>query len=96
MRLERFYDIIKSPVITEKSTIVAESNQYIFKVDLKARKHEIKLAIEQIFKVQVERVNTLIIKGKRKRFRGNMGRRSDYKKAVIKLAAGQTITELGV
>jgi large subunit ribosomal protein L23 len=88
---ERMYDLIVAPVITEKSTMGSERNQVTFKVALDATKPEIKAAVENLFKVQVKAVNTLIVKGKTKRFRGIMGRRSDYKKAVITLAPGQVI-----
>ena len=85
------YDVILSPVITEKSSRVSEHNQVTFRVPLDATKPEIKAAVEGLFKVKVTAVNTLIQKGKTKRFRGIMGRRSDYKKAVVTLAQGQSI-----
>lgn len=88
---ERAYDLILAPVITEKSTAVSEHNQVVFRVPMDATKPEIKLAIEDLFKVKVTAVNTLIQKGKTKRFRGIMGRRSDVKKAVVTLAEGQSI-----
>ncbi|MEO3434999.1 50S ribosomal protein L23 [Inquilinus sp. CAU 1745] len=88
---ERIYDIIRAPVITEKSTLVSEHNQVTFKVPLDATKPEIRQAVEQVFKVKVTGVNTLRSKGKTKRFRGIMGRRSDEKKAVVTLAEGQRI-----
>ncbi|NBB84056.1 MAG: 50S ribosomal protein L23 [Alphaproteobacteria bacterium] len=88
---ERMYDIIQSPVITEKSTRVTEYNQITFKVPLDASKPEIKQAVESLFKVQVTGVNTLVQKGKNKRFRGIRGRRADVKKAVVTLAEGHTI-----
>ncbi len=88
---ERMYDVILSPVITEKSSRVSEHNQVTFRVPLDATKPEIKAAVEGLFKVKVTAVNTLIQKGKTKRFRGIMGRRSDYKKAVVTLAQGQSI-----
>lgn len=88
---ERIYDIIRAPVITEKSTLVSEHNQVTFKVPLDATKPEIRQAVEQVFKVKVTGVNTLRSKGKTKRFRGIMGRRSDQKKAVVTLAEGQRI-----
>lgn len=88
---ERMYDIIKSPVITEKATMGSEFNQVTFRVPLDASKPEIKAAVEGVFKVEVKAVNTLIQKGKVKRFRGLVGKRSDVKKAVITLAAGHTI-----
>jgi large subunit ribosomal protein L23 len=88
---ERMYDLILSPVVTEKSSRVSEYNQVTFRVPLDATKPEIKAAVEGLFKVKVTAVNTLIQKGKTKRFRGIMGRRSDYKKAVVTLAEGQSI-----
>lgn len=88
---ERMYDIIRAPVITEKATMGSEHNQVTFKVPLDASKPEIKAAIEGVFGVKVNAVNTLIAKGKVKRFRGRVGQRSDVKKAVVTLAEGQTI-----
>jgi len=85
------YDFIRSPLITEKATMASEHNQFVFRVPLTASKPDIKQAIESLFKVQVTAVNTLISKGKLKRFRGRPGRRSDVKKAVVTLAAGQSI-----
>lgn len=88
---ERMYDVIQSPVITEKATMGSEWGQVTFRVPLDATKTEIKAAVEGLFGVKVSAVNTLIQKGKSKRFRGIMGRRSDVKKAVVTLAEGQTI-----
>jgi len=88
---ERMYDLILSPVITEKATLVSEHNQVVFRVPLNASKPEIKAAVEGLFNVTVTAVNTLIHKGKTKRFRGIVGRRSDTKKAMITLAEGQSI-----
>ncbi|MCB2009034.1 MAG: 50S ribosomal protein L23 [Geminicoccaceae bacterium] len=85
------YDVILSPVITEKSTRVSEFNQVVFRVRTDASKPEIKAAVEKIFGVTVEAVNTLVQKGKTKRFRGRLGRRSDVKKAIVTLAEGQSI-----
>ncbi|WP_138379500.1 50S ribosomal protein L23 [Luteithermobacter gelatinilyticus] len=87
----KHYDTILGPVITEKSTLVSEQNQVVFRVPLTATKPEIKEAVEALFDVKVEAVNTIRVKGKVKRFRGRMGRRSDYKKAMVKLAEGQSI-----
>jgi len=86
-----FYDFVLAPLITEKATMASEHNQVLFRVPLKATKPEIKQAIEALFKVNVTAVNTLITKGKQKRFRGRLGVRSDYKKAIVTLAAGQSI-----
>ena len=87
----KHYDTILGPVITEKSTLVSEYNQVIFRVPLTATKPEIKAAVEGLFDVKVEAVNTLRVKGKTKRFKGIMGRRNDYKKAMVTLAEGQSI-----
>ena len=85
------YDVILSPVITEKSTEASESNQVVFKVRLDATKSQIKAAVEKLFGVKVVAVNTLTRKGKTKRFRGIKGRQKDVKKAVVKLAEGDKI-----
>ena len=85
----RHYDVIVSPVITEKSTMASEANQVVFNVAPNATKPEIKAAVESLFSVKVTSVNTLVRKGKVKRFRGIMGRQSDVKKAVVTLAEGQ-------
>ena len=87
----RHYDIITAPLITEKSTMGSEFGQVTFRVPLTATKPEIKAAVEALFKVDVKAVNTLISKGKTKRFKGLPGRRSDVKKAIVTLAAGQSI-----
>jgi large subunit ribosomal protein L23 len=88
---EAMYQIIRSPVITEKATMLSESGQFVFRVAPDATKPQIKAAIEGLFGVTVLAVNTLVSKGKVKRFRGRPGRRSDAKKAFVKLAAGQSI-----
>jgi large subunit ribosomal protein L23 len=85
------YDIIKSPVITEKSTAASEHNKVIFNVARSATKSEIKAAVEALFKVKVTAVNTLIRKGKNKRFRGVLGKTGDQKRAIVTLAEGQSI-----
>ena len=87
----RHYDVIVSPAITEKSTMASEQNQVVFNVAKKATKPEIKAAIEALFSVKVTAVNTLVRKGKLKRFRGTVGRQSDVKRAVVTLADGQSI-----
>ena len=87
----RHYDVIVSPVITEKSTFVSENNQVIFNVARDASKPEIKAAVEALFGVKVKAVNTLLRKGKVKRFRGIVGKQSDVKKAVVTLVDGQSI-----
>ena len=87
----RHYDVIVSPVITEKATFSSEHNQVIFNVARDASKPEIKAAVEALFGVKVKAVNTLVRKGKVKRFRGTLGQKSDVKKAVVTLAEGQSI-----
>ncbi|TAN10195.1 MAG: 50S ribosomal protein L23 [Rhizobiaceae bacterium] len=87
----RHYDVIVSPAITEKSTMASEVNQVVFNVAKKASKPEIKAAVEALFGVKVMAVNTLVRKGKAKRFRGTVGRQSDVKKAIVTLAEGQSI-----
>ncbi|MBM3566329.1 MAG: 50S ribosomal protein L23 [Alphaproteobacteria bacterium] len=88
---ERMYEIIRKPIITEKATLISSANQVTFRVPLDASKPEIKAAVEKLFNVKVEAVNTLIRKGKFKSFRGRPGRQSDIKKAVVTLAQGQSI-----
>ena len=88
--IKDFKTIIK-PIVTEKSSLGAEYNQVTFQVKKVSTKKEIKLAIENIFQVKVKKVNTTIVKGKLKSFRGSLGRRSDYKKAFVTLEEGQTI-----
>jgi len=88
---EAMYLVIRSPVITEKATALTEKNTVVFRVAIEATKPEIAAAVEGLFGVKVEGVNTLLAKGKTKRFRGRPGRRSDVKKAYVRLAAGQTI-----
>ncbi len=88
---QRMYSIIRAPVITEKSTAGSEHNQVTFRVSMDATKPEIKAAVEGLFGVEVTAVNTLRQRGKVKRFRGRLGRRADYKKAVVSLAEGHSI-----
>lgn len=88
---ERYYDIIVSPVITEKATMASEANQVIFKVAYDATKPQVKEAVEKLFDVKVKAVNTLNRKGKTKRFRGIAGRQSDFKKAIVTLEEGHSI-----
>lgn len=87
----RHYDVIVSPVITEKSTMASEANQVMFNVAPNASKTEIKAAVEALFSVKVKAVNTLVRKGKVKRFRGIKGKQSDVKKAVVTLVDGDAI-----
>jgi large subunit ribosomal protein L23 len=91
MATTRHYDTILSPVITEKATLLTEQNKVVFQVAKDATKDEIAAAVEELFKVRVIKVNTLITKGKTKRFRGILGQRSDVKKAIVTLQEGQTI-----
>ena len=85
------YDTLVSPVITEKATLLSEENKVVFEVALTATKPQIKEAVEKLFDVKVEAVNTIKVKGKTKRFRGITGRRNDFKKAIVTLADGQFI-----
>jgi large subunit ribosomal protein L23 len=85
------YDVIRSPVISEKSTAASEHNKVVFNVAKTATKADIKAAVEALFKVKVTAVNTLIRKGKVRRFRGIAGRTGDVKRAIVTLAEGQSI-----
>ena len=85
------YDTIVAPVITEKSTYLSDENKVVFKVAIDASKPQIKDAVEKLFGVTVTAVNTVVVKGKTKRFRGIKGRRSDVKKAIVTLKDGQSI-----
>ena len=87
----RNFDVLLSPHITEKATLLSELNKVVFKIALDASKDEVASAVEAIYNVKVTKVNTLITKGKTKRFKGIMGRRIDVKKAIVTLAEGQTI-----
>lgn len=88
---EAMYQIIRNPVITEKATGLSERNQVVFRVAIAASKPEIKAAVEGLFGVKVLAVNTLVQKGKTKKFKGRPGQRSDVKKAFVRLAEGQSI-----
>ena len=87
----RHYDVIKSPVITEKATLASERNQVVFKVARTATKPQIKEAVEKLFDVKVKRVNTLVREGKVKIFKGRPGQRSDSKRAIVTLEEGHKI-----
>jgi large subunit ribosomal protein L23 len=87
----RHYDVIVSPVITEKATNASEHNKVVFKVALTATKPQIKEAVEKLFDVKVKSVNTLRRQGKWKTFKGRMGQQSDTKRAIVTLEEGQTI-----
>ena len=87
----KLYDVIRKPIITEKATMASEAGAVVFEVAMDANKPLIKEAVETLFNVKVKAVNTSITKGKQKRFRGQLGRRSDTKKAYVTLADGNTI-----
>ena len=89
------YDLIRKPIITKKSTILGEYGKYVFEVSPRSNKPSIKKAIEEIFGVKVKAVNVLNQKGKVKRFRGIIGRRSDVKKAIVTLEKDHTIDLAG-
>lgn len=91
MNIVRDYDVILSPVITEKSTMASEHNQVVFRVATDATKPEIKGAVERLFGVKVKKVQTVLTKGKVKRFRGRLGKRVDVKKAYVTLVEGETL-----
>ncbi|GLK80486.1 MULTISPECIES: 50S ribosomal protein L23 [Methylopila] len=87
----RHYDVIRSPVITEKATYASEQNKVVFRVADTATKPQIKAAVEKLFDVKVVSVNTLVRKGKTKRFRGRLGQQSDVKRAIVTLEEGHSI-----
>ena len=87
----RHYDTILAPIITEKATLLSEKNKVVFRVAQDASKDEIAAAVEELFKVKVTKVNTINVLGKTKRFRGILGKRDDFKKAIVTLAEGQSI-----
>lgn len=95
MKTIRYYDFIKRPLITEKTTALSEQNKYVFVVDEAASKPFVKEAIEAIFLVKVKKVNIINVKGKVKRFRGREGKQSDLKKAVVTLEDGHIIDFTG-
>ena len=88
---QRLYEVIRAPLVTEKSTMASEHNPVVFRVPLDASKPEIKTAVEDLFKVKVKAINTLRQKGKTKRFRGKLGKRIDVKKAYVTLEEGHSI-----
>ena len=97
MHNEKLFTLIKSPIVTEKSARVGEAlKQVVFKVDLSANKREIKKAVEERFKVEVTKVTTSIVKGKRKRNRNGLYKKSDYKKAFVSLSKDSEIQFEGV
>ena len=89
------FEIVRSPLVSEKSTFVSQFNHYVFKVSISSTKSEIKTAVEKLFNVKVLSVNTLVQKGKIKRFRNKFGRRIDIKKAYVKLDKNNTIDYTG-
>lgn len=89
--MKNHYDIIRRPIITEKATLASEVGGVVFEVAIKANKKEIKQAIEDLFKVKVKAVNTSILKGKVKRFRGRLGKQRNVKRAFVMLEEGNTI-----
>ena len=91
MSKEHFYDIIKSPAITEKATLASANNQVVFNVAREATKTDIKKAVEGLFGVKVKAVNTLVRKGKQRRFKGQLAMLSDVKKAYVTLEEGQRL-----
>ena len=91
MKEVQAYDFVVQPIVKEKSTMASEHNQVLFKVPLTASKPKIKAAIESLFDVKVRAVNTLRVKGKTKRFRTTVAKRSDWKKAIVTLEEGYTI-----
>ena len=94
---EKAYNVIVKPVVTEKSTTLSENNQIVFLVNINSNKFDIKKSIELIYGVKVSSVNVIRVKGKTKIFKGKVGKRSDYKKAIISLPKGQSIDlSLGV
>ena len=97
MHNEKLFTLIKAPIVTEKAARVGELNkQVVFKVDLSANKREIKKAVEELFKVEVTKVTTSIVKGKRKRNRNGIHKRSDYKKAFVSLSKDSEIQFEGI
>lgn len=94
--MSKYHQLIRYPSITEKNTTLREKqNKYVFEVLRTASKPEIKTAVEKIFSVDVEAINTMIVKGKKKRMGRNVGYRSDWKKAIVKVKEGQAIARFG-
>ena len=94
--MSKFHNLIRYPSITEKNTSLRENqNKYVFEVQKDATKPQIKTAVEKLFNVNVESVNTIVVKGKKKRMGRNVGYRPDWKKAVVKIKEGQSIARFG-
>ncbi len=91
VNINKAYQVILNPLVTEKATQLSEFNKVVFAVPTTANKHDIKSSVEKIFSVKVAAVNTILLKGKTKRFKGILGRRNDTKKAIVTLAPGNTI-----
>ena len=91
VNINKAYQVILNPLVTEKATQLSEFNKVVFAVPTTANKQDIKSSVEKIFSVKVTSVNTILLKGKTKRFKGILGRRNDTKKAIVTLAAGNTI-----
>jgi large subunit ribosomal protein L23 len=94
MNKERIFKIIQGAQVSEKASNILSSNQYVFKVCTDATKKEISDAVQTLFDVSVLKVNTSVVKGKRKAFGRKLGKRKDWKKAFVRIQEGQTITEL--
>ena len=91
MKIEECYDILKSPVISEKSTTLSQFNKYVFLVEMTATKAKVREAVEKIFSVKVVKVSAINVAGKTKMFRGKRGVQSDYKKMIVTVEQGKTI-----
>ena len=91
MKVIKYYDTIRNLIVTEKSTNASQHDQITFKVAMDATKSDIKTAIENLYSVKVKRVNTIVCKGKTKRFRGRPGKQNDYKKAIVSMVDGHLI-----
>ena len=89
--MDKLFEVIRSPLISEKATFISQFNYYVFKVSPSSNKLQIKEAVEKVFNVKVKSVNTILLKGKVKRFKGVLGKRSNTKKAIVTLAPGNTI-----
>ncbi|MFP4416127.1 MAG: 50S ribosomal protein L23 [Chitinispirillaceae bacterium] len=91
--MSKYHNILRSPSVTEKNTLLREENKYVFEVARDANKQEIKSAVENVFGVKVQDVNTMVVKGKKKRMGRFVGYRSNWKKAIVKLAEGESIEQ---
>ncbi|MEO0293742.1 MAG: 50S ribosomal protein L23 [candidate division WOR-3 bacterium] len=91
MRSKDYRDIVIRPIITERANLAMSLGKYVFEVAMDSNKHEIKKAVEELFKVHVEEVNTVIVKGKRRGFGRSLGKKKDWKKAIVSLREGESI-----